>query len=131
MSQKELVRQESHRTGQARITYDELMTAVAEVEMILNSRPLSYVSTKDLEEPLTLSHLLMGLRVLNLPDPSYVEPEDDNWHSMSKETLSNRAQHLSMTNATFLEAMERRISPATERMPSTKGEWQATATKTT
>ena len=63
--------------GQARITYDELVTAVAEVEMILNSRPLSYVSTEDLKEPLTPSHLLMGRRVLSLPDPSYVHPEDD------------------------------------------------------
>ena len=98
--------------------------------MILNSRHLSYASTEDLEEPLTPSHLLMNLRVLNLPDPSYVEPEDDNWHSMSKETLSNRARHLNMTNATFFEVMERRISPATERMPSTKVERQATTTKT-
>ena len=41
--------------GQARITYDELVTAVAEIELILNSRPLCYVSTEDLEGPLTLS----------------------------------------------------------------------------
>ena len=41
--------------GQARVTYNELVTAVAEIGMILNSRPLSCVSTEDLEEPLTLS----------------------------------------------------------------------------
>ena len=39
----------------------------------------------------------MGRRVLSLPDPLYVQPEDDDWHSISKETLSNRARHLSMT----------------------------------
>ena len=87
--------------GQARITYDELVTTIAEVEMILNSRPLSYVSTEDLEEPLTPSHLLMGRRVLSLPDPSYVHPEDDDWHSASKESLSNRVRHLSMTMQHF------------------------------
>ena len=29
-------------------------------EMILNCRPLSYVSTEDIEEPLTPAHLLIG-----------------------------------------------------------------------
>ena len=69
--------------------------------MILNSRPLSYVSTEDLEEPLTPSHLLMGRRVLSLPDPVHVHPEDDDWHHVSKESLSNRARHLSMTMQHF------------------------------
>ena len=55
--------------GNARLTYDELITSVTEVEMILNSRPLSYVSSEDIEEPLTPSHLLVGYRVLSLPDP--------------------------------------------------------------
>ena len=55
--------------GSARLTYEELLTVVVEVEMTLNSRPLSYVSSEDLEEPLTPSHLLCGHRVLSLPDP--------------------------------------------------------------
>ena len=54
--------------GWTRLTYDELLTALAEVEMILNLRPLSYVSSEDLEELLTPSHLLIGQRALNLPD---------------------------------------------------------------
>lgn len=54
--------------GGARLTYDELLTAVTEVEQILNSRPL-YISSKDREEPLTPSHLITGFRTLNLPDP--------------------------------------------------------------
>ena len=35
--------------------------------MILNSRPLSYVSSEELEEPQTPSHLLLGFRVIRLP----------------------------------------------------------------
>jgi len=46
--------------GRARVTYDELLTAIMEVEGILNSRPLSYVSIEDFEEPFTPSHLLIG-----------------------------------------------------------------------
>ena len=53
--------------GSARLTYDELLTSVTEVEMILNSRPLTHLSSDDVEEePLTPSHLLLGYRVLSL-----------------------------------------------------------------
>ena len=54
--------------GKAKLTYDELSTALTEVEAILNSRPLSYVSSEDLQEPLTPSHLLTGRHILSLPD---------------------------------------------------------------
>ena len=42
--------------------------AVAEIESILNSRPLSFIASSDLEEPLTPFHLLNGRRLSNLPD---------------------------------------------------------------
>ena len=42
--------------GQARLTYDEMTTALVEVEAVLNSRPLIYVAMDDLDEPLTPSH---------------------------------------------------------------------------
>jgi len=57
--------------GKARLTYEELMTALAEVEMIVNSRPLSYVSSEDVEEPLTPFHLIAGRRILSLPDANF------------------------------------------------------------
>ena len=38
--------------GQAKFSFDELLTAVSEVEAIVNSLPLSYVTSDDLEEPL-------------------------------------------------------------------------------
>lgn len=46
--------------GRFKFSLDELYTVLIEVESIINSRPLSYVSSGDLEEPLTPSHLLMG-----------------------------------------------------------------------
>ena len=54
--------------GQSRLTYDELLTAIVEVEGVLNSRPLTYVSIEDMDEPLTPSHLLTGRRIFSLPD---------------------------------------------------------------
>ena len=54
--------------GPAKFSYDDMHTAFVEIEAIINSRPLSYVSSDDTEEPLTPSHLLVGRRILSLPD---------------------------------------------------------------
>ena len=82
--------------GKARLSYDKLLTATTEVEMILNSRPISYVSTEDIEKPLTPSHLLVGHRILGLPDSHYYEDQDDNT-DMSPDHLSRRMKHLNQT----------------------------------
>lgn len=84
--------------GKACLTYDELLTIVTEIEAVLNSRPLSYVSVDDLEEPLTPSHLLLGYRVLSLPDPSL---HDDPDHNESAQDLSRRMKHLIKTSGRF------------------------------
>ncbi|PFX12550.1 hypothetical protein AWC38_SpisGene23473 [Stylophora pistillata] len=52
--------------GGARLTCEKLTTVIAEVEMILNSIPLSYVSSSE-DEPRSPSHLLHG-RILNPAD---------------------------------------------------------------
>lgn len=64
--------------SRSRLTLDELCTALVEVEAIINSRPLSYISSTDLEEPVTPSHLLVGRRLLSLPDHLgfTIDPED-------------------------------------------------------
>ena len=54
--------------GQARLSYDELLTILVEVEAVINSQPLSCVSMDDFDEPLTPSHLLTGRWILSLPD---------------------------------------------------------------
>ena len=67
--------------------------------MIINSRPLSYVSTEDIEEPLTPSHLTIGRRVLSLPNTvSYCdEDESDDEVDLSHEGLERRLKHLNKT----------------------------------
>ena len=54
--------------GRAKLFYDELVTVVTEAEMILNCRPISYVSSEDLEEPLTPAHLIIGQRISAIPE---------------------------------------------------------------
>ena len=72
---------------QAKLTYDELLTVLTEVEAIISSRPLSYVSTKDLDEPLTPSHMLSGRRILSLPDGT-VATENNTDEDFKVDTLN-------------------------------------------
>ena len=51
--------------------YEDCARFVTEVEMIVNSRPLSYLSTDNIQESITPSHLLTGHRVMSLPDGPY------------------------------------------------------------
>ena len=84
--------------GQAKLTHDELLTALTEVEMIVNSRPLSYLSTEDIEEPLTPSHLLIGRRVFNLPDGDlHCGLIEGNDMEFTHESLNRRMDHLNKT----------------------------------
>ena len=55
--------------GTTRLSYEELLTVLIDIESVLNSRPLTYLSTEDLKEPLTPSHLLHGRRVRTCPVP--------------------------------------------------------------
>lgn len=43
-------------------------TAIVEIKAIINCRPLTLMNSDDTEEPLTPSHLLVGRRILSLPD---------------------------------------------------------------
>ena len=82
--------------GRANITYYELMTVITEAEMILNCHPLSYVSTEDIEEPLTPVHLLIGQRLLSLPSVS-----EEKSLEISQEALSKRVWYFDRIMAHF------------------------------
>ena len=70
-------------------------TAIVEIEAIVNSRPLAYIYPDDLEQPLTPSHLLVGRRLLSLPDHlTYLEPEEDEDFELTTESLQRRAKYL-------------------------------------
>ena len=62
--------------GQSKLLYDELNTAVIEVEMVINSHPISYITS---EEPLTPSHLIVGHRLCDLPDNLCYQHTDEDW----------------------------------------------------
>ena len=81
--------------GRSHISLDELTTALAEIEAVLNSRPLSYVSSEDLDEPVTPSHLIVGRRLLSLPDNlDYLCDTDDVEFTLDKSQVTSRVRHL-------------------------------------
>ena len=81
--------------GQSKLTYEELLTELTEVEMILNSRPLTYISPYDLDEPITPSHLITGRRLLSLPDHLCYSDDEEFRPDSSRLTVNGRLQHLS------------------------------------
>ena len=62
--------------GKAKLTQEELLTVLTEVEAVMNNRPLSYAENFETEEPLTPSHLLFGRRIRSMPEyMCYTEEE--------------------------------------------------------
>ena len=81
--------------GRAKLSYEELVTVVTEAESILNSRPLSYLSSEDVEEPLTPAHLLSGRRILSLPDHYRERITDEDFEfDLSTNDLCKRVRYL-------------------------------------
>ena len=68
---------------------------LTEVETIIISRPLSYVSSKDLDKPLTLSHMLCGYCILSLPDDTVAtENNTDEDFQVTSQDLHTRIHNL-------------------------------------
>ena len=84
--------------GRARLSYDELITAIIEIEMVINSRPLSYITGDDMEEPLTPSHLMIGKRLLSLPDYLCTPdaPDEEDFNSTTRNKLTRRLKYLNV-----------------------------------
>ena len=80
--------------GRAKLDYDELLTMVMEVEMIINSCPLSYITSDDLEEPLTPAHFLISKRTMSIPDGVSGDQDWDDDIQITIPELSRQMRHL-------------------------------------
>ena len=82
--------------SRAKLTYDELLTSLIEVEMVINSRPLTYVSPDDLQEPLMPAHL-MGKQIRCLPDVICCgDDPDDEDVNLTHDYLTRRMKYLNV-----------------------------------
>jgi hypothetical protein len=81
--------------GRAQLSLDEITTVLAEIETVLNSRPLTYVSGDDMEEPVTPSHLVVGRRLLSLSDDfDYILEKNDEEFTLNSKRAVDRVKHL-------------------------------------
>jgi len=76
--------------GRACVDLQTFQTVIAEVEAMMNDRPLTYVSSaRDDPEPLTPSHLLHGRRLTSLP---FCERPEASCSHSNRDDVTRRAQ---------------------------------------
>ena len=63
--------------SKSKLTYEELLTVICEIESVVNSRPLYCAYNNNIEEVITPSHLLLGRRVLTKLDSDFNENNMD------------------------------------------------------
>ena len=88
----------------ARLTYEELLTVLVEVECILNSSPLTYMYPDEIG-----NCLISGRQVLSLLDTTKGEVDNP---SSSQETVSRRASYLQTLMDHFWKFWRRKYVPA-------------------
>lgn len=81
--------------GNAKLSRDELVTVLVEVEGTLNSRPLTNEYDEVNTEVLTPAHLIFGRRMKSIPDEPVEEEEE------KEDNCSVRFRHLSLRLAHF------------------------------
>ncbi|XP_070541625.1 uncharacterized protein [Ptychodera flava] len=109
--------------GRARITLDELTTVVAEVETMLNERPLTYVGD---DVSLTPSLLLYGRNINTLPleltdDSEITDPTFTVSTREYRSDLENRARHLAKLKNHFWRRWYTEYLPALHERHYVKG----------
>ncbi|XP_022834206.1 uncharacterized protein LOC111361970 [Spodoptera litura] len=75
--------------GNCNLTFEELYTALTKIEAVLNSRPLTPLSSDPVDyTPLTPGHFLVGRPLTSLPQPDYRD------HSMNHLSRFQRIEQL-------------------------------------
>ena len=74
-----------------KLSYEELETVSIQIENIVNSRPLTFIITEEVCEPLTPSHLIYGKRLISAINNKY---KDDATFDISFEKCSNRVKYI-------------------------------------
>lgn len=89
--------------GRASLNFEEMCTILAEVEAIINSRPLSFVHNEvDEPQPLTPAHFLVGKRLTSLPPKPF--PADTQHPTANKAEVTRRWKYRQRLTTSFWNA---------------------------
>ena len=75
--------------GSSLLSYEELATVLAEVETVINNRPLTYLEENDVETCVTPSHLHFGRRIM------HTEHHDSMNYNPTRDEITKRSKQLS------------------------------------
>ncbi|XP_055936657.1 uncharacterized protein LOC129966268 [Argiope bruennichi] len=74
--------------GNSKLSYEEFLTVITQIEGILNSRPLAPLSSDtDVYDVLTPAHFLIGRSLNTVVEPNLIEVKDNrlsNWKKLTK-----------------------------------------------
>ena len=60
-------------TGKSKLSNEELETVLIQIESIVNSGPLTFITTEEVCELLTPSHLIYGERLISAINNKYID----------------------------------------------------------
>lgn len=121
--------------GNANLTYEELLTVIKQVESVLNSRPITPLSTSpDDYSALTPGHFLVGRPLLALPEQNYSLDRlsllkrwervsaivQHFWSRWTKEYLTNLQQRYKWHNKTYDLKVNDLVIVKDENLPTNK-----------
>ena len=87
-----VVRASLHKVlGKSKLSYEEPETVLIQMESIVNSPPLTFMTMEEVCEPLTLSHLIYGKWLILAINKEYI---DDTTIDISSEQCSNRVKYI-------------------------------------
>ena len=75
--------------GKSKSSYEELEILLIQIESIVNFRPLTFITTEEVCEPFTPSHLVYGKRLVLAIDNKYI---NDTAFDILSEQCSNRVK---------------------------------------
>ena len=82
--------------GSAKLNFEELHTILVQIENMMNTRPLTYLSGKNCDKHITPSHLMYGRNI----NKRNIEYDNDDIITFDKTLINTRIKHVTTVTVT-------------------------------